>query len=506
MRINIAKKVGKGYKSFWNFKGRYKVCKGSRASKKSTTTAQWIIYNMMKYPLSNTLVIRQMFNTHLDSTWTQLKWATKNLGVADLWDFKKSPLSATYRPTGQKILFRGLDDPMSITSITVEHGYLCWCWWEEAYQVKSEDAFNKVDMSIRGELPPGYFKQHIVTFNPWSDRHWLKKRFFDVGDEDVLAITTNYLCNEFLGDDDKKVFEKMRDNPWSDRHWLKKRFFDVGDEDVLAITTNYLCNEFLGDDDKKVFEKMRDKNPERYRVEGLGNWGIVDGLVFSNWRVETFQSKDLNGELLLGLDFGFTNDPTAIISSIIDEDNKRLYVFDEFFKKGLLNNQIADILLLGLDFGFTNDPTAIISSIIDEDNKRLYVFDEFFKKGLLNNQIADILIKKGYSKSIIIADSAEQKSIEEIRRCGVRRIKEAVKGQGSVLQGIQKLQQYEIIIHPSCINLIEEFENYSWAQDKDGTGINKPVDMFNHGIDALRYSLQCVERRPKLRTLERGSF
>lgn len=412
LRINIAKKVGKGYKSFWNFKGRYKVCKGSRASKKSTTTAQWIIYNMMKYPLSNTLVIRQMFNTHLDSTWTQLKWATKNLGVADLWDFKKSPLSATYRPTGQKILFRGLDDPMSITSITVEHGYLCWCWWEEAYQVKSEDAFNKVDMSIRGELPPGYFKQHIVTFNPWSDRHWLKKRFFDVGDEDVLAITTNYLCNEFLGDDDKKVFEKMRET-----------------------------------------------NPERYRVEGLGNWGIVDGLVFSNWRVETFQSKNLNGELLLGL-----------------------------------------------DFGFTNDPTAIISSIIDEDNKRLYVFDEFFKKGLLNNQIADILIKKGYSKSIIIADSAEQKSIEEIRRCGVRRIKEAVKGQGSVLQGIQKLQQYEIIIHPSCINLIEEFENYSWAQDKDGTGINKPVDMFNHGIDALRYSLQCVERRPKLRTLERGSF
>ncbi len=459
MRINIAKKVGKGYKAFWNFKGRYKVCKGSRASKKSTTAAQWIIYNMMKYPLSNTLVVRQMFNTHLDSTWTQLKWATKNLGVADLWDFKKSPLSATYKPTGQKILFRGLDDPMSITSITVEHGYLCWCWWEEAYQVKSEDAFNKVDMSIRGELPLGYFKQHIITFNPWSDRHW-----------------------------------------------LKKRFFDVEDEDVLAITTNYLCNEFLGDDDKKVFEKMRDKNPERYRVEGLGNWGIVDGLIFNNWRIETFESKNLNGELLLGLDFGFTNDPTAIISSIIDEDNKRLYVFNNWRIETFESKNLNGELLLGLDFGFTNDPTAIISSIIDEDNKRLYVFDEFFKKGLLNNQIADILIKKGYSKSVIIADSAEQKSIEEIRRCGVRRIKEAVKGQGSVLQGIQKLQQYEIIIHPSCVNLIEEFENYSWAQDKDGTGINKPVDMFNHGIDALRYSLQCVDRRPKLRTLERGSF
>lgn len=412
LKINIGKKVGKGYKTFWLFKGRYKVCKGSRASKKSTTTAMWIIYNMMKYPLANTLVVRQMFNTHLDSTWTQLKWATRNLGVADLWDFKKSPLSATYRPTGQKILFRGLDDPMSITSITVEHGYLCWCWWEEAYQVKSEDAFNKVDMSIRGELPPGYFKQHIITFNPWSDRHW-----------------------------------------------LKKRFFDVEDEDILAITTNYLCNEFLGDDDRKVFEKMRDKNPERYKVEGLGNWGIVEGLIFNNWRVEDFRHEEVKGDLLIGLDFGFTNDPTAIISSIMNEESKEIYIFDEYFQKGLLNNQIANILL-----------------------------------------------KKGYGKSIIIADSAEQKSIEEIKRAGIRRIKGAVKGQGSILQGIQKLQQYEIIIHPSCVNIIEEFDNYSWAHDKEGTGINKPVDLFNHGIDALRYSLQCVDANPKIKVLERGSL
>lgn len=412
LKINIAQKVGKGYKTFWNFKGRYKVCKGSRASKKSTTTAQWIIYNMMKYPLSNTLVVRQTFNTHLDSTWTQLKWAANHLGVAELWDFKKSPLSATYIPTGQKILFRGLDDPMSITSITVEHGYLCWCWWEEAYQVRSEDAFNKVDMSIRGELPSGYFKQHIITFNPWSDRHW-----------------------------------------------LKKRFFDSQDDDILAMTTNHLCNEFLGDDDRKVFEKMKGKNPERYRVEGLGEWGIVDGLVFDNWRVEEFDYKNIKGELLIGLDFGFTNDPTAIISSILDEENKRIYIFDEHFQKGLLNNQIADILL-----------------------------------------------KKGYRKSVIIADSAEQKSIEEIKKAGVRRIKAAIKGAGSVLQGIQKLQQYEVIIHPSCANLIEEFENYSWAVDKEGTGVNKPVDLFNHGIDALRYSLQCVEQKAKIRTLDKDSL
>ena len=184
MKINLAKKIGKGYKTFWNYKGRYRVVIGGRGSKKSTTTAQWIIYNMMKYPLANTLV----FNTHKDSTWTQLKWATHNLGVSHLWYFSKSPIEATYLPTGQKILFRGLDDPMSITSITVEHGYLCWAWFEEAYQVVNEDDFNKIDMSIRGELPKGYFKQLTLTLNPWSEKHWIKKRFFDNPDSDKLYV------------------------------------------------------------------------------------------------------------------------------------------------------------------------------------------------------------------------------------------------------------------------------------------------------------------------------
>ena len=236
LKINLPGKVGRGYASFWNFKGRYKVVKGSRGSKKSATTAMWVIYYMMKYPLSNTLVIRQVFNTHKDSTWVQLKWAAYNLGVAHLWKFSKSPLEAVYLPTGQKILFRGLDDAMSITSITVEHGHLCFCWWEECYQVKSEDDFNKVDMSIRGQLPKGYFKQHILTFNPWSEEHWLKKRFFDVQDDNILALTTNYMCNEWLGEDDIKLFEQMKVD-----------------------------------------------SPNRYWVEGLGNWGISEGLLYTKF-------------------------------------------------------------------------------------------------------------------------------------------------------------------------------------------------------------------------------
>ena len=191
LRINLPQIVGKGYATYWNYKGRYRVVKGGRGSKKSTTTALWIIYNMMKYPLANTLIIRRVFNTHKDSTYTQLKWASNVLKVSHLWKFSKSPLEATYIPTGQKILFRGLDDPMSITSITVEHGHLCWCWFEEAFQIMNEDDFNKVDMSIRGELPKGYFKQITLSFNPWSEKHWLKKRFFDVKDEEKHRFPAN---------------------------------------------------------------------------------------------------------------------------------------------------------------------------------------------------------------------------------------------------------------------------------------------------------------------------
>ena len=140
-------------------------------------------------------------------------------------------------------------------------------------------------------------------------------------------------------------------------------------------------------------------------------------------------------------------------------------------------SKVNGTLLCGLDFGYVNDPTAFICSLLDEDNKKLYVFQEFFEKGLLNNEIAQRIKELGYAKSAIVADSAEQKSIEEIKKLGIPRIKPAVKGQGSILQGIQKLKQYEIIIDPSCVNLIEEFKNYSWKKDKNTSEyINEPED------------------------------
>ena len=177
--ISLPDIVGKGYGTFWHFKGRIRAVKGSRRSKKSKTTALWFIYHMMKHKDANTLVVRKTYRTLKDSCFTELKWAAKRLGVFHLWDFKESPLEATYIPTGQKIYFRGLDDPLKITSIAVEVGVLCWMWIEEAYEIMSEDDFDTLAESMMGDCPEDLWKQTTLTFNPWSDKTWIKHRFFD---------------------------------------------------------------------------------------------------------------------------------------------------------------------------------------------------------------------------------------------------------------------------------------------------------------------------------------
>ncbi len=204
--LKLPKIVGKGYKEFWHFRGRYRVVKGSRASKKSKTTALWYIVNIMKYQGANLLVVRKTFRTLKDSCFTELKWAINRLGVGEFWNIKESPLQMEYLPTGQKIYFRGLDDPLKVTSITVDVGSLCWLWIEEAYEISSENDFNVLDESIRGRLDTrpvserneqgqvddNLFKQITLTFNPWNEHHWINGRFFKSSSDDVFATTTNY--------------------------------------------------------------------------------------------------------------------------------------------------------------------------------------------------------------------------------------------------------------------------------------------------------------------------
>lgn len=415
--VSLPEVVGKGYGTFWNWKGRYRAVKGSRASKKSKTTALWFITNMMKYPDANTLVVRKTYRTLKDSCFTELKWAIHRLGVDAFWDIKESPLEMTYKPTGQKIYFRGLDDPLKVTSITVDQGCLCWMWIEEAYEISSEDDFNMLDESIRGAVPEGshLFKQITLTFNPWNEHHWLKKRFFD--------------------------------NP---------------DDETLALTTNYMCNEWLDAADRKVFETMKKQNPRRYRVAGLGDWGIVDGLVYENWKEEAF-------EIISKADFLDLDEA---------EQKAKNYVFKESVKSAF-----------GLDFGYTNDPAALFVGFIDTKDKKIYVYDEMYAAGLSNERIANNVQSMGYGKERIIADSAEPKSIDQLKGLGLK-VKGAEKGKDSVNHGIQFIQDYEIIIHPRCVNFLTEISNYTWDKDKLGNKLNRPIDDFNHLMDAMRYALE----------------
>lgn len=393
--------VGKHYTRFWRFRGRYRVCKGSRASKKSKTAALWYIVNMMDYPGANLLVVRKVFRTLKDSCFTELKWAIKRLGVEAYWEVKESPLEMAYIPTGQKIYFRGLDDPLKVTSITVEIGALCWLWIEEAYEIMNETDFAMLDESIRGEIDAGLFKQVTLTFNPWNEHHWIKKRFFDA----------------------------------------------PPDPDVLAMTTNYTMNEWLDAADLRLFEEMKKNNPRRYRVAGLGDWGIVDGVIYEKWREEAFDLADVRK--IPGIQSAF-----------------------------------------GLDFGYTNDPSALWCGMVDLKGKRIYVFDELYKKGLSNEAIYTSVNEMGYRKERIRADCAEPKSIDRLRELGMSNVHAARKGKDSVNNGIDYLQDFEILVHPKCVNFLTEISNYTWGEDKFGKRLNVPIDDFNHLMDAMRYGME----------------
>ncbi len=299
-KLNIHKTIGKGYNEFWHSRNFYRVIKGSRGSKKSKTTAIWIIHHIMKYPWANLLVIRRYSTTNKQSTYTDLKWATSKLGVAHLFKFNESLPEIMYKPTGQKIIFRGLDDELKITSITVDVGILSWAWFEEAYQIETPEKFETVVESIRGSHDaPEFFKQITVTFNPWNERHWLKSMFFDA---------------------------------------------NTRKKDVFARTTTFRVNEWLDDVDIQRFEDLYRTNPRRARIVCDGEWGVAEGLVFDNFSVREFDKLEVIkrvGRTAHGMDYGFTNDPTTLPSMTVDFDNMEIHIYDELYQHGMLTKDIA---------------------------------------------------------------------------------------------------------------------------------------------------------------------
>lgn len=287
--------IGAGYGEFFRTRKRYRVLKGGRASKKSTTTAQDMIYKIMRYPLAHGLVVRNTFNTHKDSTFALLQWATSNMGVANDWKFTQNPLEATYTPTGQKILFRGFDDPLKLTSIAVPFGHICFVWLEECYEIENEKDFQTLDESIRGQLPEGYYHQITLTYNPWVNSHWTKQRFWD--NEDPNAFT---------------------------------------------LTTTYKCNEWLSDTDRELIERLQTTDPERYRVVGLGEYGIPGGAFFEEFRKDIHVCESFlipsNWRRYTSTDYGL--DMLATLWFAVNPENQ-VFVYKELHQPNLIISEAA---------------------------------------------------------------------------------------------------------------------------------------------------------------------
>ena len=376
--------------------------KGGRGSTKSSFASIEIVLGMMndanKGNITHAVVIRKVKDTLAGSVVEQIIWAIEKLGVSHLWDIPKAKLEITYIPTGQKIIFRGADDPIKLKSIKVAKGYIKYIWYEELDQFSGMEEIRSINQSL---MRGGDDFIALYTYNPpksvqsWVNTESIIKR------NDRLVHHSDY-----------------RDVP---KEWLGEQFL------IEA-------------------EHLRKVNPTAYEHEYLGEVTGTGGEIFSN----------------------------VTIRKITGEEIKRF-----------------DRIKRGIDFGYAVDPFAYVVMHYDKTRRRLYIFHEIYKVGLSNRKAAQLIKKENTNNGLIVADSAEPKSIAELKEYGLR-IKGAKKGPDSVDYGIKFLQDLEEIIIDGerCPNTAREFLNYELEKDREGNFKADYPDKNNHSIDAVRYALE----------------
>ena len=396
---------GHGHTHYW--------LKGGRGSTKSSFISVEIVLGMMrdagKGLHTNAVVLRRYGVTLRVSVFEQIGWAVNALGVSQLWRDSVSPMSYTYLPTGQKILFRGVDDPTKAKSIKFSKGWAKYLWYEECVEFEGEEKLRNINQSV---LRGGADFFAFYSFNPpKSARNWVNQ-YVSIERDDTLVHHSTY----------------------------------------LTVPPQWLGEQFLVE-----AQHLKEVKPEAYSHEYLGEVTGTGGEVFAN----------------------------VTLRAITDEEISRF-----------------DKLRRGIDWGYAADPFAYNVCHYDKTRRRLYIFREIHKVKLSNRAAAD-LIKPEAGGARITCDSAEPKSIDEVKGYGLR-VVGAKKGPDSVEYGVKWLQDLEeIIIDPArCPETAREFSGYELERDREGNFKAGYPDKDNHHIDAVRYACEGDMRRPGMKILK----
>lgn len=376
--------------------------KGGRGSTKSSFISLVIVRGLLADPNANAIIYRKVGNTIKDSVYSQMLWAIDQLQLAPWFQAKVSPFELIYKPTGQRVLFRGADDPLKSKSIKLQHGYFRYLWFEELSEFRGMEDIRTIKQSVFRGVDRGVT---LYSYNPpKSAQNW-------VNTEALKSVTGRLVHHSTYLDVPKE--------------WLKEAFISEA-------------------------ERLAQSNERAYRNEYMGEVTGTGGTVFDNLVLREISADEIGGfgMVYAGMDFGWFPDPLHFVRCAYDPARRRLCIYDEYRTVKTSNADVYRILT---------------------EQKQLTATEE------------------------VIADSAEMKSVNDMRSYGMRCIA-ATKGPGSVRASMRWLQALnEIVIDPArCPEAAQEFSQYEYERTRDGEFVDAYPDANNHAIDAVRYALNRV--------------
>lgn len=397
--------IPKFYPLLLDYSHRWEFWCGSAGSGKSYTIAQRIVMRCCNEQI-RVLVCRRYATTLRNSCFALFKEIIAKWQLTKFVNIRETDMTITFA-NGSQIIMVGLDTEEKLLSLN----NISTVWVEEAYEVERSKV-EQLNLRMRGAAAN---QQLILSWNPISKNSWLYN--FSVAEPPANSV---------------------------------------------FIHSTYKDNPFLNDEYVAALDEMETRNPAKYRVYGRGEWGVdAEGLVITNWRTESFDAMELAAlgyEHRCGMDIGWV-DPSAIINTLYDRENKTIYVFEEFYKSGC---QLSD----------------------------------------LSSAIGNMTI----GKTKLYVDAAEPRTIQFFKQEGINATP-CAKGKDSVKAGLMFLQDSLIIIHPSCQKLITELENFSYIKSKvTGEYTEDTTHEWSHAIDACRYAYSDIYTNKKLKTLSKDLF